>query len=66
MLGRATGEGPWVVIPYMFNRCEGRMKCVGNEVSSNALEALEDGAFEEVWVSLYTFHPPVGSVCRTP
>jgi hypothetical protein len=45
MLGRATGEGPRVVVTYMFKRCEGRVKCVGNEVSSNDLEALEDGDF---------------------
>ena len=38
----------------MFKRCEGRMKCVGDEVSSNALEALEDGDFRgELGVSLY-------------
>jgi len=38
----------------MFKRCEGRTKCVGNEVSSNALEALEDGDFRgELDVSLY-------------
>jgi hypothetical protein len=54
MLGRATGEGPWVVVAYMFKRCEGRMKCVGDEVSSNALEVLEDGDFQgELGVSLY-------------
>ena len=54
MSGRATGEGPRVVVAYMFKRCEGRMKCVGDEVSSNALEALEDGDFRgELGVSLY-------------
>ena len=54
MSGRATGEGPRVVVAYMFKRCEGRMKCVGDEVSSNALEALEDGGFRgELGVSLY-------------
>jgi len=38
----------------MFKRCEGRVKCVGDEVSSNALEALEDGDFQgEMGVSLY-------------
>ena len=38
----------------MFKRCEGRTKCIGNEVSSNALEALEDGDFRgELGVSLY-------------
>jgi hypothetical protein len=54
MSGRATGEGPQVVVAYMFKRCEGRMKCVGDEVSSNALEALEDGDFRgNLGVSLY-------------
>ena len=54
MSGSATGEGPRVVVVYMFKRCEGRMKCVGDEVSSNALEALEDGDFRgELGVSLY-------------
>ena len=38
----------------MFKRCEGGMKCVGDEVSSNALEALEDGDFRgNLSVSLY-------------
>jgi hypothetical protein len=54
MSGRATGEGPRVVVAYMFKRCKGRMKCVGDEVSSNALEALEDGDFRgDLGVSLY-------------
>jgi hypothetical protein len=54
MSGRVTGEGPRVVVVYMFKRCEGGMKCVGDEVSSNALEALEDGDFQgELGVSLY-------------
>jgi len=54
MSGRATGEGPQVVVVYMFKRCEGRTKCVGDEVSSNALEASEDGDFRgELGVSLY-------------
>jgi hypothetical protein len=54
MSGRATGKGPQMVVAYMFKRCEGRTKCVGNEVSSNALEALEDGDFRgELDVSLY-------------
>jgi hypothetical protein len=54
MLGRATGEGPRVVVAYMFKRCEGRVKCVGDEVSSNALEALEDGDFRgDLGVFLY-------------
>jgi len=49
-----------VVVVYMFKRCEGRMKCVGNEVSSNALEALEDGDFRgELGVPLY-----LSSTCR--
>jgi len=49
-----------VVVAYMFKRCEGRMKCVGDEVSSNALEALEDGDFRgELGVSLYIL-----STCR--
>jgi hypothetical protein len=43
-----------VVVVYMFKRCEGRMKCIGDEVSLNALEALEDGGFRgELGVSLY-------------
>ena len=43
-----------MVVAYMFDRCEGRVKCVGDEVSSNALEALEDGDFQgELGVSLY-------------
>jgi len=38
----------------MFKRCERRMKCVGDEVSLNALEVLEDGDFRgELGVSLY-------------
>jgi len=38
----------------MFKRCEGRMKCVGDEVSSNALEALEDEDFRgDLGVPLY-------------
>jgi hypothetical protein len=54
MLGRATGEGSWVVVVYMFKRCERRMKFVGDEVSLNALEALEDGDFQGgLGVSLY-------------
>jgi hypothetical protein len=54
MLGRVTGEGPWVVVAYMFKKCEGRVKCVGNKVSSNALEVLEDGDFRgELGVPLY-------------
>ena len=54
MSGRATGEGPRVVVVYMFKGCEGRTKCVGDEVSLNALEALEDGDFRgELGVSLY-------------
>ena len=54
MSGRATREGSQVVVPYMFKGCEGRMKCIGDEVSSNALEALEDGDFRgELGVSLY-------------
>ena len=54
MSGGATGEGPRVVVAYMFKRCEGRMKYVGNGVSSNALEALEDGDFRgELGVFLY-------------
>jgi hypothetical protein len=54
MLGRATGEGPRVVVVYMFKRYEGKVKCVGDEVSSNALEALEDGNFQgELGVTLY-------------
>jgi len=49
-----------VVVAYMFNRCEGRVKCVGDEVSSNALEALEDGDFRgELGASLYIL-----STCR--
>jgi hypothetical protein len=44
----------------MFKRCEGRMKCVGDEVSSNALEALEDGDFRGyLGVPLY-----LSSTCR--
>jgi hypothetical protein len=54
MSGRATGEGPRMMVAYMSNRCEGRVKCVGNEVSSNALEVLEDGDFRgDLGVSLY-------------
>ena len=54
MLGRATGEGPRVVVVYMFERCKGRVKCVGDEVSSNALEASEDGDFQgDLGVPLY-------------
>ena len=54
MSGRVTGEGPWVVVVYMFKRCEGGMKCIGDKVSSNALEVLEDGDFRgELGVSLY-------------
>jgi hypothetical protein len=50
MSGRVTGEGPQVVVAYMFKGCEGRMKCVGDE----ALEALENGDFQgELGVSLY-------------
>ena len=38
----------------MFKRCKGRMKCVGDEVSSSALEALEDGDFRrDLGVPLY-------------
>ena len=60
MSGRATGEGPQVVVVYMFKRCEGRVKCVGDEVSSNALEVLEDGDFRgDLGVSLYLL-----STCR--
>jgi hypothetical protein len=54
MSGRATGEGPQVVVAYMFKRCEGGVKCVSDEVSLNALEALEDGDFQrDLGVSLY-------------
>ena len=43
-----------MVVAYIFKRCKGRMKCIGDEVSSNALEALEDGDFRgELGVSLY-------------
>jgi hypothetical protein len=54
MSGRATGEGPRVVVAYMFKRCKGGVKCVGDGVSLNALEALEDGDFRgNLGVSLY-------------
>ena len=43
-----------MVVAYMFKSCEGGMKCIGGEVSSNVLEALEDGDFRgELGVSLY-------------
>jgi hypothetical protein len=49
-----------MVVAYMSNRCEGRVKCVGNEVSLNALEVLEDGDFRgDLGVSLY-----LSSTCR--
>jgi hypothetical protein len=54
MLGRVIGEGPRVVVAYMFKRYEGRVKCVGDEVSSDVLEVLEDGDFRgELGVPLY-------------
>ena len=43
-----------MVVAYIFKRCKGRMKCVGDEVSSNVLEALEDGDFRgDLGVFLY-------------